>query len=86
MRCVAGPVRGGADLIIRAAGFCYRVQVMGGVSADILTLERLYTVTTATKLSSTSVLFETSMPNQAARPVATVAVPERGAAARAMQT
>ena len=39
-------------------------------SSDIATVERLYTVTTATKLSPTSVLFETSMPNQAARPVA----------------
>ena len=39
-------------------------------SSDIATVERLYTVTTATKLSPTSVLFETSMPNQVARPVA----------------
>ena len=47
---------------------------MGDVDADIATVERLYTVTAATKLSPTSVLFETSMPNQAARPVASVAV------------
>ena len=46
-----------------------RAQI-GDASADIATVERLYTVTTATKLSPTSVLFETSMPNQAARPVA----------------
>jgi len=51
-------------------------------SADIATVERLYTVTTATKLSPTSVLFETSMPNQAvliADGVAKLVVVENGA-------
>lgn len=66
MRCVTRGPRGGADDV---AGFCYRAQIMGNVGADIAPVERLYTVTTATKLSSTSVLFETSMPNQAARPL-----------------
>jgi len=57
-------------------------QISG--NGDIATVERLYTVTTATKLSSTSVLFETSMPNQAvliADGVAKLVVVEDGALA-----
>lgn len=57
-------------------------EQMGDVDADIATVERLYTVTAATKLSPTSVLFETSMPNQAvliADGVAKLVVVEDGA-------
>merc|ERR1719223_2402991 len=59
-------------------------QISG--NGDIATVERLYTVTTATKLSSTSVLFETSMPNQAvliADGVAKLVVVEDGARCKA---
>uniref|UniRef100_A0A7S0E4Z8 EF-hand domain-containing protein n=1 Tax=Phaeocystis antarctica TaxID=33657 RepID=A0A7S0E4Z8_9EUKA len=64
---------------LKASVFAKQV---GDGSADVATVERLYTVTTATKLSPTSVLFETSMPNQAvliADGVAKLVVVENGA-------